>query len=239
MDVFEAMNTRISVAVLREPGPTDRQWEILLRGRRGAAGPWPIAALAVFHRARRSARVARRRHGRGLAPARKPVRLRKRSTANGANPRGRQPCLSWPSSPSRIPACPKSSKFWRAAPRRRIFCSPPMPLALARFGARARRPITTMSRERSACPRRGASSPSSIFRHTPCSGYAKRRRPDRQAQWSGGRPHEDSPCREAGDQDSFVFRLIGSFKSNAPSPSPYLSPQAGRGGVNAAPFAIN
>ena len=37
MDVFEAINTRTSVSVLRDPGPTDRQWEILLRA--GARAP--------------------------------------------------------------------------------------------------------------------------------------------------------------------------------------------------------
>ena len=37
MDVFEAIDTRTSVSVLREPGPTDRQWEILLRA--GARAP--------------------------------------------------------------------------------------------------------------------------------------------------------------------------------------------------------
>ncbi len=37
MDVFEAIDTRISVSVLRDPGPTDRQWEILLRA--GARAP--------------------------------------------------------------------------------------------------------------------------------------------------------------------------------------------------------
>ena len=37
MDVFEAINTRTSVSVLKEPGPTDRQWEILLRA--GARAP--------------------------------------------------------------------------------------------------------------------------------------------------------------------------------------------------------
>ena len=37
MDVFEAMNTRISVPALMEPGPTDTQWEVLLRA--GARAP--------------------------------------------------------------------------------------------------------------------------------------------------------------------------------------------------------
>ncbi len=37
MDVFEAINTRISASVLRDPGPTDRQWETLLRA--GARAP--------------------------------------------------------------------------------------------------------------------------------------------------------------------------------------------------------
>ena len=37
MDVFEAINTRTSVSVLKDPGPTDRQWEILLRA--GARAP--------------------------------------------------------------------------------------------------------------------------------------------------------------------------------------------------------
>jgi nitroreductase len=37
MNVFEAMNTRISVPVLTDPGPTDPQWEILLRA--GARAP--------------------------------------------------------------------------------------------------------------------------------------------------------------------------------------------------------
>ena len=37
MNVFEAMNTRISVPVLTDPGPTDPQWEILIRA--GARAP--------------------------------------------------------------------------------------------------------------------------------------------------------------------------------------------------------
>ena len=37
MDVFEAIDTRTSVSVLKEPGPTDRQWEIFLRA--GARAP--------------------------------------------------------------------------------------------------------------------------------------------------------------------------------------------------------
>jgi nitroreductase len=37
MDVFEAIDTRMSVSVLRDPGPTDPQWEILLRA--GARAP--------------------------------------------------------------------------------------------------------------------------------------------------------------------------------------------------------
>ena len=37
MDVFEAINTRISASVLRDPGPTDQQWETLLRA--GARAP--------------------------------------------------------------------------------------------------------------------------------------------------------------------------------------------------------
>ena len=48
-----------------------------------------------------------------------------------------------------------------------------------------------------------------------------------------------SPEETACPHISYGLRLIGSLRSNAPSPSPYLSPQAGRGGVNAAPFAIN
>jgi len=37
MNVFEAINTRISVQALTDPGPTDVQWEILLRA--GARAP--------------------------------------------------------------------------------------------------------------------------------------------------------------------------------------------------------
>jgi nitroreductase len=37
MNVFEAINTRISVPALTDPGPTDVQWEILLRA--GARAP--------------------------------------------------------------------------------------------------------------------------------------------------------------------------------------------------------
>ena len=37
MDVFEAINTRSSASVLRDPGPTDQQWEMLLRA--GARAP--------------------------------------------------------------------------------------------------------------------------------------------------------------------------------------------------------
>jgi nitroreductase len=37
MNVFEAINTRMSASVLTEPGPTDQQWEILLRA--GARAP--------------------------------------------------------------------------------------------------------------------------------------------------------------------------------------------------------
>ena len=37
MDVFEAINTRSSASVLRDPGPTDQQWETLLRA--GARAP--------------------------------------------------------------------------------------------------------------------------------------------------------------------------------------------------------
>jgi len=37
MNVFEAINTRISVPALTDPGPTDAQWEILLRA--GARAP--------------------------------------------------------------------------------------------------------------------------------------------------------------------------------------------------------
>jgi len=37
MDVFEAIDTRNSVSALTEPGPTDSQWEILLRA--GARAP--------------------------------------------------------------------------------------------------------------------------------------------------------------------------------------------------------
>ena len=197
MDVFEAIDTRISVSVLRDPGPTDRQWEIFCARARGL----PIMAdcgLGGFSScAAKRASCSGASWPRPCARASR-IRLRKRSTANGANPCGRQPYLSWPSSLFRIPACPKSSKFWRAAPRRRIFCSPPMPLALARFGARARRPITTMSRERSACPRRGASSPSSILARLMLRLY-EASPPSRQAPWTGGRPRENSPCREAGD----------------------------------------
>ena len=37
MNVFEAIDTRISVPALTDPGPTDAQWEILLRA--GARAP--------------------------------------------------------------------------------------------------------------------------------------------------------------------------------------------------------
>jgi len=37
VDVFEAINTRSSASVLRDPGPTDQQWEMLLRA--GARAP--------------------------------------------------------------------------------------------------------------------------------------------------------------------------------------------------------
>ena len=37
MDVFEAIDTRISASLLMDPGPTDQQWEILLRA--GARAP--------------------------------------------------------------------------------------------------------------------------------------------------------------------------------------------------------
>ncbi len=199
MDVFEAIDTRISVSVLRDPGPTDRQWEILLRaGARapdhGRLRPWRFFIVRG---------EARELLGRVMAEA---LRASKPDTPSEALDRERRKplrapdCLSWPSSLFRIPACPKSSKFWRAAPRRRIFCSPPMPLALARFGARARRPITTMSRERSACPRRGASSPSSILARLMLRLY-EASPPSRQAPWTGGRPRENSPCRRAGDRE--------------------------------------
>ena len=108
MDVFEAINTRTSMSVLRDPGPTDRQWEIFCARARGLQIMVDCGLGGFSSCAAKRARCSAASWPRPCARANR-IRPRKRSTANDANLRGRQRCLSWPSSPSRIPACPKSS----------------------------------------------------------------------------------------------------------------------------------
>src|SRR5208283_5350930 len=168
MNAFEAINTRISVPALTDPGPTDAQWEILLRaGARapdhGRLQPWRFLIVRG---------AARELLGDVMAAA---LRASKPDTPLVALDRERR-------KPLRAPARP------------RIFFSRPTPLGLAQSGARARPPIATMLRERSACPRRAASSPSSILAR-PMLRQCAAPPPSRRAPQIGGQPRENSPCR--------------------------------------------